>query len=70
MNVTVVIRNTVVSPVMSYPPQGPTLRRAGSKPGSRELGNSPGLEGVVAEFSLVAAGNSEASHYVNHDRDG
>ena len=55
---------------MSYPPQGPTLRRAGSKPGSRELGNSPGLEGVVAEFSMVEAGNSEASHYVNHDRDG
>ena len=70
MNVAVVIRNSVVSPVMSYPPQGPTLRCAGSKPGSRELGNSPGLESVVAEFSMVKAGDSEASHYVNHDRDG
>ena len=67
MDVTVVIRNSVMSPVMSYPPQGTTLRCAGSKPGSRELGNSPGLEGVVAEFSMVEAGNSEASHYVHHD---
>ena len=67
MDVTVVIRNSMMSPVMSYPPQGTTLRCAGSKPGSRELGNSPGLEGVVAEFSMVEAGNSEASHYVHHD---
>ena len=67
MDVTVVIRNSVMSPVMSYPPQGSTLRGAGSKPSSRELGNSPGLEGVVAEFSMVEAGNSEASHYVHHD---
>ena len=67
MDVTVVIRNSMMSPVMSYPPQGTTLRCAGSKPSSRELGNSPGLEGVVAEFSMVEAGNSEASHYVHHD---
>jgi len=67
MNVTVVIRNSVMSPMMSYPPQRSTLRCACSKPSSRELGNPPGLEGVVAEFSMVEAGNSETSHYVHHD---
>ena len=67
MNVTVVIRNSVMSPMVSYPPQGSALRCAGSKPRSCELGDSPGLEGVVTEFSMVEAGNSEASHYVHHD---
>ena len=40
---------------------------AGAMVGSREWGNTSGVEGVVAEFTMLEAGNSEASHYVHHD---
>jgi hypothetical protein len=66
VNITRLVRYSVMPPMMSNPPQGSTLRCAGTKPGSRELDNSACLECVMAEFSMVKAGNSEASHYVHH----
>jgi len=67
VNITVMIRNSMMSTMMSNPPQRPALRCTGTKPGSYELGDSPGFEGVVAEFSMIKAGDSEASHYVHHN---
>jgi hypothetical protein len=66
MKITGLVRDSMMSTMMSNPPQGATLRCASTEPCSDELGNSASFEGVVAKFSMIEAGNSEASHYVHH----
>ena len=69
MQIAVLVRDPVMSPVMSYPPQWAPLGCACAKPCSNELHASPSFKRVMTKFPVIEAGYAEASHQINNDRD-
>tara|TARA_Y100000766_G_C18758250_1_gene532038 strand:- start:49 stop:261 length:213 start_codon:yes stop_codon:yes gene_type:complete len=69
MQIAMLVRDPVMSTMMSYPPQWATLGCACAKPCSNELHASPGFKGVMTKFPVIEAGYAEASHQINNDRD-
>jgi hypothetical protein len=61
VNVSFCIGNSVVTTMMGDPPQGSSLRSAGTEPGTNELGNSSSFERVVTELAVVEAGDPYAT---------
>tara|TARA_E500000331_G_scaffold170238_1_gene164648 strand:+ start:2707 stop:2895 length:189 start_codon:yes stop_codon:yes gene_type:complete len=62
MEIAFLIRNTMMSAMMSNPPQWSTLGSAGAEPSAYELGSSPSFKRMVTEFTVVEAGYSEPTH--------
>jgi len=60
----------MVPAVVRHPPQWATLGCTGTKPSTDKLHAPAGLECVVAKFAVIEARYSEATHQVDHHRDG
>jgi hypothetical protein len=62
MKITFVVRNTVMSAMVSNPPQWSSLGGAGAEPSAYKLCSPPSFKRMMTKFTVVEACDSEPTH--------
>tara|TARA_B100001175_G_scaffold276012_1_gene251254 strand:- start:388 stop:576 length:189 start_codon:yes stop_codon:yes gene_type:complete len=62
MEIACLIRNPMMSAMMSNPPQRSTLGGARAEPSAYKLCSSPSFKRMVTKFTVVEASYSEPTH--------